>query len=131
MHLDGLRNTFGSFRGIAVDTTFVVFFIGLEFGRTLQNLTLDAFLLLATMLMVIVLPFYLPSDFERPSFAKWLMRRSLIAVLAVAIGAVLGPLYGTLLPESFRFLPLTLLIIAAMASCITQFYGLIRLRLVK
>src|SRR5689334_17213929 len=111
MHLDGLRNTFGSFRGIAVDTTFVIFFIGLEFGRTLQNLTFDAFLLLATMLMVIVLPFYLPSDFERPPFAKWLMGRSLIAVLAVAIGAVLAPLYGTLLPESFRFLPLTLLII--------------------
>ena len=131
MHLNGLRNSIDSFSGFALDTTFVLFFLGLEFGRTLQNVTLDAVLLLLTMLMVIVLPYYLPSNAERVSFAKWLTGRSLIAALSVAIGAALAPLYGRLLPESFRFLPLTLLILAAMASCFAQFYALMRLRLVK
>jgi hypothetical protein len=131
MHLDGLKDTIGSDRAFAVDTTFVLFFLGLEFGRTLQNLTFDAVLLLITMLMVTVLPYYLPSNYERPTFAKWLAGRGLIAILAIAIGAILSPAYGTVLPESFRFLPLTLLILAAMSSCFIQFYGLMRLRLAK
>jgi hypothetical protein len=39
--------------------------------------------------------------------------------------------FGTVFPESFRFLPLTLLILAAMASCFIQFYALMRLRPAK
>jgi hypothetical protein len=131
MHLDGLKDTIGSDRGFSVDTTFVLFFLGLEFGRTLQNLTFDAVLLLITMLMVTVLPYYLPSSYERPAFAKWIAGRALIAVLAIATGAILSQAYGTVLPESFRFLPLTLLILAAMSSCFIQFYALMRLRLAK
>ena len=130
MYLDGLRNTFVSFRGFAVDTTLVLFFLGLELGRTLQHLTFDAFLLFVTMLMVGVLPYYLPSG-DRPAFTKWLAGRGLIAVFSVALGAILSPAYGTLLPESFRFMPLTLLILAGMTSCFIQFYGLMRLRLAK
>jgi len=131
MNLDGLKDTIGSDRGFAVDTTFVLFFLGLEFGRTLQNLTFDAVLLLITMMMVTVLPYYLPSNCERPAFVRWLAGRALIAILAIAVGAILSPAYGTVLPESFRFLPLTLLILAAMSSCFIQFYALMRLRLAK
>ena len=131
MRFGGLKNTIGTFRGMVADTTLVLFFLGLELGRTLQHLTFDAFLLFVTMLMVIVLPYYLPLAYDRPSLAKWLTGRGLIALLAIILGALLGPAYGTLLPESFRFLPLTLLIIAAMATCFVQFYGLMRLRLAK
>jgi len=131
MHLNGLKNTLGSFRDLSFDTTFVLFFLGLEFGRTLTQLTFDAFLLFVTMSMVVVLPYYLPTNFERPTFAKWLGGRGLIAGLAVVLGAILSPAYGTVLPEGFRFLPLTLLILAAMCSCFIQFYGLMRLRLAK
>ena len=131
MHLDGLRNTFVSFPRFTLDTTFVLFFLGLESGRTLQHPSFDAFLLFVTMLMVIVLPYYLPSNSERRTFVKWLMGRSLIAVFSIALGAILAPAYGTLLPESFRFMPLTLLILAAMTSCFIQFYALMRLRLAK
>jgi hypothetical protein len=131
MHLDALRNGFDSFRGFAIDTTFVLFFLGLEFGTTLQQLTFDAFLLFITMLMVAILPYYLPSNSERPGLAKWLAGRGLIAVFAIALGAILSPAYGTIFPESFKFMPLTLLIIAAMSSCFIQFYGLMRLRLAK
>src|SRR5436305_14262608 len=117
MHLDSLKNTFDSFRGFAADTSFVLFFLGLETGRTIQHFTFDSFLLMVTMSMVWVLPYYLLSNDDRPDIARWLAGRSLIAVFAVSLGAVLSPAYGTLLPESFRFLPLTLLILAAMISC--------------
>jgi hypothetical protein len=131
MHLDGHRSSFASFRRFALDTTFVLFFLGLEFGRTLGSVSFDAVLMFATISMVAVLPYYLPSDAERPAFSKWLMGRSVITILATGLGSVLSQAYGTLLPESFRFMPLTLLIVAAMTSCFVQFYGLMRLRLAK
>lgn len=131
MHLDGLKDTVGPFRRSAADTTFVLFFLGLEIGRTIQNLTFDAFLLFVTMLMVLVLPFYLLSSDDRPDMAKWLSGRGFIAALGISIGAVLSRAYGSLLPEAFRFLPLTLLIMAAMTSCYVQFYALMRLRPAK
>lgn len=131
MHLDGLKDTVGPFRKSVADTTFVLFFLGLEIGRTIQNLTFDAFLLFVTMLMVLVLPFYLLSCDDRPDMAKWLTGRGFIAALGISIGAVLSRAYGSLLPEAFRFLPLTLLIMAAMTSCFVQFYALMRLRPAK
>jgi hypothetical protein len=130
MHLDGLQSKLGSFRGFAVDTTFVLFFLGLEFGRTIQNFTFDGFLLFVTMLMVAAMPYYLITE-DRPAFGKWLSGRAVIAVFATFLGAVLNSAYGSVLPESFRFMPLTLLIVAAMMSCFIQFYGLMRLRLAK
>lgn len=131
MNLDGPKDTFGPFRGFASDTTLVLFFLGLEVGRTLMHFTFDAFLLFVTMLMVIVLPYFMPFDHDRPEFGKWLAGRSLIATFSVSLGAVLNSAYGTVLPESFRHLPLSLLILAAMASCFVQFYALMRLRPAK
>src|SRR5689334_5999649 len=117
MHLDALRDSVVSFRSHSLDTTFVLFFLGLESGRTLLTFSFDTVLILVTMTMVVVLPFYLLSWSKRPTFSKWLIGRSLIALVAIVIGAVLAPFYGTLLPEGFRFLPLTFLILAAMTSC--------------
>jgi hypothetical protein len=131
MHLDAVRNSVVSFRGLALDTTFLLFFLGLESGRTMPTLSFDTVLIFVTMAMVAVLPYYLLSWSERPSFSRWLLGRSLIGLFSIAVGALLAPLYGTLLPEGFRFLPLTFLILAAMTSCFIQFYGLMRLRLVK
>jgi hypothetical protein len=131
MHLDALKGTFGSVRSLAADTSFVLFFLGLETGRTFQNFTFDGFLLFATMLMVLVLPFYLIVEDDRPDFARWLTGRGLIAIFALGLGAALNMAYGTLLPESFRYLPLSLLILAAMTSCLSQFYALMRLRPAK
>ena len=131
MHLDGLKDSFGSFRSFANDTSFVLFFLGLEAGRTLGNFTFDGFLLFVTMLMVMVLPYYLPSNDGRPDMGKWITGRASISVFAVILGAVLSSAYGTVLPESFRFMPLTFLIVAAMLSCFVQFYALMRLRPAK
>jgi len=131
MHLDGHRNSVVSIQRFSFDTTFVLFFLGLEFGRTIGSFSFDTVLMLMTIAMVAVLPYFLPAEFERPAFAKWLAGRSLIIALATGLGAILAPTYGTVLPESFRFMPLTLLIVAAMTSCFAQFYGLMRLRLAK
>ena len=131
MHLDARRDSVAFFRIFSIDTTLVLFFLGLESGRTLPNLTLDSVLIFATMAMVAILPYYLIARSERQSFAKWLVGRSLVGFFAILIGAVLGSVDGTLLPESFRFVPLSLLILAAMTSCFLQFYGLMRFRLVK
>jgi hypothetical protein len=78
--------------------------------------------------MVMVLPFYLPSEHYRPDFGKWLIGRGLIAIFAILIGALLATTYGTVLPDSLRFLPLAFLIMAAMVSSCIQFYALMRLR---
>jgi hypothetical protein len=131
MHLDGHRNSVVSIQRFSFDTTFVLFFLGLEFGRTVGSFSFDTVLMLMTIAMVAVLPYFLPSEAERPAFMKWLAGRSLIIALATGLGAILAPTYGTLLPEGFRFMPLTLLIVAAMTSCFAQFYGLMRLRLAK
>ena len=117
-------------KGFAIDTTFVLFFLAIEFGRSFNGLTLDGAFLALTLLMFIVLPYLLPSD-EKPNFANWLLGRSLIAGFAVLLGALFQQTLGTVLPETFRFLPMTLLIVTAMFSCYVQFYSFLRLRLIK
>lgn len=121
----------GFMRNFAFDTTFVLFFLALEFGRTVESFTFDAVLLLITMLMVIVLPYFVTSDAGRCGFVRWLGGRSSIALFAVLLGFAFSQTIGTVLPEALRFLPMTLLILAAMLGCLVQFYGLTRPRLAK
>jgi hypothetical protein len=120
---------FGGFKGI--DTTFVLFFLALEYGRSVQMFSVDAILMGTTMLMVLTLPYFLPSPVEKPEFANWLAGRAAIAVFGVLLGFVFRQSVGIVLPESVRFMPLTLLILASMVSCYVQFYGLMKLRLAK
>ncbi len=114
----------------AIDTSFVLFFLAVEFGRTFFSLTLDSVFLFITLLMVAVLPYFLLLN-EKPNFGSWLLGRSLIAGLAVLLGVMLKESLGVALPETFRFLPMTLLIVTAMVSCYIQFYGFLKLRLAK
>lgn len=106
-----------------IDTAIVLLFLGVEYGRSMQILSADALLMACTMAMVLVLPYFLPSRFEKPTFALWLARR--VAVMMTGI------LLGLALPASVSFMPMTLLILASMASCYIQFYGLMRLHLAK
>lgn len=110
----------GSF---AIDTTFVLFFLALELGRSASFFALDTLLISITMLMLLVLPYFLPSESDPPAFAGWLTIRGVIAVC--------GVFFGVMLPASLEFLPLACLIVAAMVSCYVQFYSLFKLRLVK
>lgn len=116
-------------RGFAIDTTFVLFFLAVEFGQMLGNFALDTVFFAITLLMLLVLPYFLPSE-EKPGFGNWVLGRTLIAAFAVSVG-VLFKQSLSVLPEMFKFLPMTLLIVTAMLSCYIQFYGLLKLRLAK
>lgn len=116
--------------GFTVETTFVLFFLAIEFGRSFSGFTLDGAILALTLLMVAVLPYFLPAN-DKPNFGIWLLGRSAITLFAVLLGVLFKQSVGVFLPETFRFLPMTLLIVAAMLSCYIQFYGFLKLRFVK
>ena len=118
-------------RGFAVDTTFVLFFLAMDFGQSSMTFGLDAFLSVMTLGMLLIVPYFLPSFDEKPEFVDWLMGRSVITIFAVALGVVFKQSLGVVLPETFRFLPFTLVILTAMLSCILQFYVMIRFRLAR
>ncbi len=118
-------------KSFTVETTFVLFFLAVELGQSFSLLALDSSLLAVTLLMIAVLPYFLYSENERPEFGKWILGRSLIAAFAIILGAAFKQTLGVLLPETFRFLPMTLLIVTAMISCYIQFYGFLKLRPAK
>lgn len=117
-------------KNLSVDTSFVLFFLAVEFGRTFFSLSLDNIFMFFALLTIAVLPYFLLSD-EKPNFAKWLLGRSLIAGFAILLGAMFKQSLGVVLPETFRFLPMTLLIVTAMLCCYIQFYSFFNLRLAK
>ncbi len=81
--------------------------------------------------MIAVLPYFLYSENDKPNFANWFFGRSLIVAFAVLLGAMFKQTLGVVLPDTFRFLPMTLLIATAMISCYIQFYGFLKLRLAR
>lgn len=113
-----------------VDTTFVLFFLAIEFGQTLTSFGLDTIFMAITLASIAVVPYFLPMN-NKPKFGSWLVGRGLITGLAILLGVAFKQSLGTILPETFRFLPMTLLIVTAMASCYFQFYGFLKLRFVK
>ncbi len=116
---------------LGIDTAFVLFFLALEYGRAVQMFSLDGLLMGTTMLMVLALPYFLPSRHAQPLFANWLIVRGSVALVGITLGFAFKQSLGVVLPESLRFMPMTLLILAAMVSCYVQFYGLLKLRLAK
>ena len=117
-------------KSFAIDTTFVLFFLAIEFGQMISGFSLDNIFLAITLLMFITLPYFLASE-EKPSFLNWIIGRGLIAGFAVTLGWMFKQSLGVVLPETFRFLPMSLLIVTAMISCYIQFYGFLKLREVK
>ena len=122
-HITHKLTGFGIYGMTGIDTAFVLFFLALEYGRGMRIFSLDAILMAVTMAMVLVLPYFLPSRYERPTIGNWLARRGALMMA--------GILLGVTLPESARFMPMIFLILASMASCYIQFYGMMRLRLAK
>ena len=127
---DKVQNQIAGEKSFAADTTFVLFFLALEFGRTFSSLSFDNIFLCLTLLIVMVLPYFLAAN-EKPNFSGWLFGRSLIAGFAMLLGMMFKQSLGVVLPETFKFLPMTLLIITAMLSCYIQFYSFLKLRLAK
>ena len=118
-------------RRVAVDTTFLLFFLGIDFGQSSMEFALESLLSIVMLGMVLVVPYFLPTLDEKPEFSDWLMGRSVITIFAIGLGVIFRQSLGVLLPETFRFLPFTLVILTAMLSCSLQFYGMIRFRLAR
>lgn len=118
-------------RSFAVDTTFVLFFLAMDVGQSLAGFTIDGMLSALTLGVLLIAPYFLPSNGVKPAFGGWVLGRLIITAFAVSIGLVFKQTLGILLPETFRFLPMTMLIATAMVSCYIQFYGLMRFRWAK
>ncbi len=114
----------------SLDTTFVLFFLAIEFGQTLTSFGLDTIFLAFTLGLIAVLPYFLPMK-DQPKFGNWLIGRGAIAGFAILLGVAFKQSLGVILPETFSFLPMTLLMVTAIMSCYFQFYGFLKLRFVK
>ncbi len=118
-------------KNFAIDTTFVLFFLAVDFGTTLLSFGIDSLFSGLTLSILAVLPFFLYSSGAKPEFAGWIFGRIIIGVFGIGLGVLFRLSLGVVLPETFRFLPLTLLIVAAMIGCFIQFYSLLKFRLAK
>ncbi|MBK9156184.1 MAG: hypothetical protein IPM25_18580 [Chloracidobacterium sp.] len=117
-------------RNFVVDTTFVLFFLGFDLGQRFA-FSLDGAVAAVTLASFLFLPYFLPYNGEKPPFERWVLGRTAIALLAIMLGVFFDQAVGVLVPEAFRFVPLTLLILAGAACFVTQFVGLLRFRLAK
>lgn len=112
-----------------LDTTFVLFFLAMDIGSsTLGWASVLSFLTLAAF---VILPYVLPFNGDRESFGTWLAGRVVVAAVGGTFGAMLGQAVGTVLPEVFSYLPMTLLIVAAIICCNVQIYGILKYRLAR
>lgn len=114
-----------------IDTAFVLFFLALEYGRAVRLFSLDGTLMAITMVMVLVLPYFLPTTNTELSFGRWLVYRTSVLVLGLVAGALFTVSLGVIVPPTLKYLPMTLLVLSGMISCYVQFYSLLRLRLAK
>lgn len=118
-------------RATVIDTTFVLFFLGIELGTSEKFLAFDTLFIALTLGMVMALPYFLSEEDERPAFGNWMLGRLAIAAFAVILGLMFKQALGTVLPETLGSLPMTLLVITAMLSCYIQFYSFFKFRLAK
>lgn len=125
------KNTSVGISLFGIDTAFVLFFLAMEYGRSVRAFSIDGVLMSITAAMVLVLPYFLPSNFRQPSFANWMIARSGVLLLGLVFGAIFSWSLGTVLPVTIASAPMTFLILASMISCYVQFYGLFKLRLAK
>ena len=99
---------FGFFGVAGIDTAFVILFLAMEYGRSAQMLSPDAILLAITLAMLIVLPYFLPSAYEKPLFGNWLLGRSVLALAGVGVGFAVKQNAGAALPNIGQWVAPTL-----------------------
>ena len=116
---------------LALDTTFVLFFLALDLGQAWFNLGFDGVIAGVTLAAFISFPYFLPYAGERPSFHEWLGGRVILASFGILLGLLMKQAVGVLLPVWFGYLPMTLLIISAICSLYFQLYGILRVRLAR
>ena len=118
-------------RQFTLDTTFVLFFLAMDLGQASLTMSLATILQLVTLLVFLVAPYFLPFTGDQQSFSKWLIGRIVVGAVGITFGLMLGQAIGTVLPDAFRFVPMTLLIVAAIICCNVQIYGILKHRLAR
>ncbi len=108
-----------------VETTFVLFFLSLDLGQNLFSAAFDTAFLALTVCAVAVLPYFLPSA-GTSGFGSWLTGRSAIVLLGAVLGVTFSQVVGSVLPDSFRFLPLMFATAAAIGACYSMFTNFYR-----
>ena len=114
-----------------LDTTFVLFFLAMDLGQASLTMSLATTLQLVTLLVFLVAPYFLPFTGDQQGFSKWLIGRIVVGAVGITFGLMLGQAIGTVLPDAFRFVPMTLLIVAAIICCNVQIYGILKHRLAR
>jgi hypothetical protein len=122
------KETVGQF---TLDTTFVLFFLAMDLGQVSLTMSLATILQLVTLVIFLVVPYFLPFTGDQQGFAKWLIGRIVVGAVGLTFGMMLGQAIGTVLPDAFRFIPMTLLIVAAIICCNVQIYGILKHRLAR
>ena len=117
-------------RTFTLDTTFVLFFLAMDLGQTSVGLNLESAFSVLTLTAFLLLPYFLPFG-ERVNVGRWLLGRAMVGVTGMMFGIVLGQAVGNLLPDAFRFVPMSLLIVAAIICCNIQIYGILKIRLAR
>ncbi len=117
-------------RSFVLDTTFVLFFLAFDCGHRF-DFGINGSLSAITLIIFLVLPYFLPYNGEKPIFERWVLGRAAIASFAILLGLMFRQSLGFFLPDLFRFVPFTLLIVAAVISCYVQLFNLLRFRLAK
>jgi hypothetical protein len=123
-----VNETAGQF---TLDTTFVLFFLAMDLGQASLTLSLATILQLVTLVVFLMVPYFLPFTGDQQSFSKWLIGRIVVGAVGITFGLMLGQAIGTVLPDAFRFVPMTLLIVAAIICCNVQIYGILKHRLAR
>lgn len=113
------------------DTTVVLFFLALEIGSRQTFDFIEAGFGFAVLAAFSALPYWISVDSGR-RFSEWLAGRAIISLTGLSIGVLLGlALDAGALPAAVRFVPLTLLIVAAIISCNYGIYAIIKNRLAR
>lgn len=115
----------------ALDTTFVLFFLAMDFGLLGLSMSPVALLQIATLVVFLIVPYFLPLTGDELGFYKWLIGRIVVGAVGISFGLMLGQAIGTVLPDAFRYVPMTLLIVAAIICCNVQIYGILKNRLAR
>lgn len=114
-----------------LDTTIVLFFLAVE---TAQNVSLGAGPLavsIATLATFVVVPYCFESAGTGGSLARFIVGRLIIAVFGVGVGVLFARSLGTAFPDWFAYLPMTLLLFAAMFAFSTWFFNVVGFRLAR
>lgn len=122
-----LESAFNADSAIEFDTSFVLFFLAMEIGQK-GLFSFEGTLMAPALAAVLIGPYLLLRSGDTP-FAHWAAGRAVITGLGLALGSAFAMAVGTLLPESFEFLPFTLLIMACMATAFLSFGALLGFRL--